>query len=94
MSREQQEPAERFTLANRRHLSLFVSLLHLSGALCDQCGHGTRYSSKGWRKCQQCGARVRSRNLDNINLGLLRALSVWPAFGVAVSDPLSRPRER
>lgn len=55
-----------FTLANREHMSLLTGLLLYSGALCPKCGHGTRATSKRWRKCKKCGERVERRNLDDL----------------------------
>lgn len=60
--------AERFSLANRRHLGMFVSLLHASGALCPECGHATRKTSKNWARCKKCNARVRRYELDEISI--------------------------
>jgi tRNA(Ile2) C34 agmatinyltransferase TiaS len=57
---------ERFTLANRDHLEVFVGLLLLGGALCPKCGHGTRAAGQKWRKCKQCGERVPRRDLETL----------------------------
>ena len=54
---------ERFTLANEKHLETFIKLLVYTGALCPKCAHGTRRTSKRWRKCKKCGERVESREL-------------------------------
>jgi len=50
--------SERFSLANRGHLSLFVGILLRDGALCPSCGYGTRKTSKRWATCKRCGERV------------------------------------
>lgn len=53
---------ERFSLANKNHLALFVEILFLTGALCPKCAYATRRTSKNWAKCKRCGERVRRRN--------------------------------
>lgn len=57
--------AERFTLANRHHLTYFVGLLIADGALCPKCLKGARKTSKNWARCKNatCGHRFR-RLLD------------------------------
>lgn len=74
---------ERFTLANRNHLSLFLRLLVFSGGLCPECGKGTRRTSKNWARCVS-GHRVRRRNLDDYEIvpehfAMLRR---WCPFGI------------
>lgn len=52
---------ERFSLAHRGHLTLFVGLLIADGSLCPKCGHGARRTSKNWARCRrsECGHRFR-----------------------------------
>ena len=50
--------SERFTLANRKHLGVFTSILMAMGALCPECGGATRVTSAKYAKCQKCGRRV------------------------------------
>jgi len=50
-------------LSHRRGLELFISALLHMGALCPQCGHGTRRTSKRWAKCKNCGQRIERREL-------------------------------
>lgn len=57
-----------FSLANRHHLEMFVTLLVAMGAACPKCGHGTRVTSKRWAKCKHCGERVQRRKLDDITV--------------------------
>lgn len=64
--REVKQKGEKFSLANRRHLSLVMLLLMRSGSLCDKCGHGTRVTSKNWAKCKQCGERVKRVPIDAV----------------------------
>lgn len=56
--------AERFSLANKRHLSLVLAIMVASGSMCPKCGHGTRATSKRWAKCKKCGERVPRRSLS------------------------------
>lgn len=56
---------ERFSLANKRHLSAMIGILVLSGAMCPKCGHGTRRTSKRWAKCKQCGERVARQSIED-----------------------------
>jgi tRNA(Ile2) C34 agmatinyltransferase TiaS len=55
--------AERFTLANRDHLSAVLAVLFATGAMCPKCGYATRRTSKRWARCKQCGERVPRRDL-------------------------------
>ena len=52
-------------LANKRGIELVVGLLVYSGAMCDQCGFGTRVTSKRWAKCKRCGARCARRPMPD-----------------------------
>lgn len=54
---------EKFTLANKRHLSLFIGILIYKGAMCEKCGHGTRVTSKRWARCKKCNHRNARREL-------------------------------
>ena len=56
---------ERFTLANRRHLYLFLGVLVFTGGMCPKCGYGTRYTSKRWAVCKRCGHRCARRELPS-----------------------------
>lgn len=47
--------------ASKRGIELILALLFHTGAMCDQCGHGTRVTSKRWARCKKCGARVERR---------------------------------
>lgn len=43
-----------------------VALILLAmGAMCPQCGSGTRAASKKWAKCKQCGLRVPRHQADD-----------------------------
>ena len=55
--------SERFSLANKKHLTAFVVVLALMGALCPKCGFGTRKTSKNWARCKKCDHRVARRSL-------------------------------
>lgn len=50
--------AAKHPLATRRGLALMVTYFMVTGAMCDQCGFGTRVTSKNWAKCKRCGTRV------------------------------------
>lgn len=65
---------ERFTLANRDHLSLFMLCLVLSGGACPECGYGTRATSKRWARCKRpgCNTRVRRRTKAEVEAELDR----------------------
>ena len=45
-------------LASVQGLSAVLAVLVATGALCPECGHGTRVTSKRWARCTRCGARV------------------------------------
>jgi len=53
-------------LANRTGIAVVVTLLFGSGAMCGECGHGTRVTSKNWAKCKKCGARVRRIPMEKV----------------------------
>ena len=59
--------SDRFSLANERHLGVFLCVLFATGAMCHECGYGTRVTSKRWAKCKQCGARVERRSLESLD---------------------------
>jgi len=59
--------SEKFTLANKNHLSFFLEVLVAMGALCPVCGKGTRRTSKRWARCKECGERVRRHTEEEIH---------------------------
>jgi hypothetical protein len=59
---------ERFSFANRDHLSAFVGLLYATGALCPKCGWGTRATSKRWSRCRKCDERVARIPLSDVRV--------------------------
>jgi tRNA(Ile2) C34 agmatinyltransferase TiaS len=67
---------ERFTLANRDHLSAVLAVLFATGAMCPVCGYATRRTSKRWARCKRCGERVARRDLETLTAeGELRSTS-------------------
>lgn len=61
--------SERFTLANRNHLSLFLGVLAGMGAMCPDCGHGTRRTSRRWAACKnpECGrTKIPRRKAEDV----------------------------
>lgn len=60
---------ERFSFANRSHLSLLVAIMVHMGALCDACGTGTRATSKRWAKCLKCGKRIERKDPNQLSAG-------------------------
>lgn len=55
------EPREEFRLCKRPHMELFLAILVSTGAICPECGHGTRVTSKRWARCKKCDKRVERR---------------------------------
>lgn len=53
-------------LAHKDGAPLVIGLLLAKGALCPECGHATRVTSKRWAKCKQCGARVERKTWDEV----------------------------
>jgi len=58
--------SEHFTLANKKHLELFLACLVYMGAMCPKCGFGTRATSRRWAKCKRCGERCERRKLPAV----------------------------
>ena len=54
-----EELARKHPLATKAGLGGVLSVLLAMGAMCPECGHGTRKTSKNWAVCKQCGARIR-----------------------------------
>lgn len=77
---------ERFSLANRGHLNLFMSALILFGSVCDVCGQGTRRTSRRWARCKnpECGTRVRRRSDAEVE-------AIFAA--AAAAEPVTREAE-
>lgn len=73
-------------LANRTGIAVVVTLLMGSGAMCPECGHGTRVTSKRWAKCKKCGTRVRREKMQSVAEKLGRDAT-------ARMDAVSRPSE-
>lgn len=69
----------RHPLATLDGISVMVAHLALSGALCPECGHGTRATSKKWARCKKCGERVQ-------RLEALRRRCEWCA------QPYTKPK--
>lgn len=50
-------------LATEGGLKAMLLTLIQSGAMCGECGYGTRVTSKRWARCLQCGKRVARKEL-------------------------------
>ena len=53
-------------LASRSGIAFMVAHMTLSGGMCEECGFGTRVTSKNWAKCKRCGHRNRRRTDDEV----------------------------
>lgn len=54
-------------LAHKGGINLVLLILHLQGAVCPECGHGTRRTSKRWAKCKSCGRmKIRRRTREEV----------------------------
>jgi tRNA(Ile2) C34 agmatinyltransferase TiaS len=62
-------------LASIGGMTLVVAHLYATGALCSECGYGTRVTSKRWARCKRCGARVRRRTKDEADAVVDEALA-------------------
>lgn len=58
-------------LATKSGISVVVALLLQSGAMCEQCGFGTRVTSKRWARCKRCGHRNRRMSMTDAADALL-----------------------
>ena len=56
------EPAH--PLARRDGIAMVFGILLRDGALCHDCGHGTRVTSKRWAVCKHFGARVERKQVQ------------------------------
>lgn len=72
--------SERFSLANKEHLGVFLDVLVYTGAMCPKCCFGTRVTSKRWAKCKRCGERVERRKLP-------KDAVIVPAPGDSIEQP-------
>ena len=45
-------------LATEKGFWFTVGILVGMGAMCPDCGHGTRVTSRHWARCKKCGKRV------------------------------------
>jgi tRNA(Ile2) C34 agmatinyltransferase TiaS len=52
-------------LATRDGIAFVLGFLVGSGAMCPECGHGTRATSKHWATCKKCGRKV-ARNAETL----------------------------
>lgn len=50
-------------LAHVDGIAAVLAVLAIKGDLCTKCGYATRYTSKNWAKCKQCGNRVPRQQL-------------------------------
>ena len=59
-------------LARKDGIALVLALLIAQGGMCEECGHGTRVTSKNWARCKSCGHRNRRRTIEEASrfLGL------------------------
>lgn len=50
-------------LATKDGLEIFLAILFHRGAMCDDCGYGTKVINKRWAKCKKCGKKVQRMTL-------------------------------
>lgn len=73
-------------LASLDGIATVLGLMILQGAMCEECGHGTRATSKNWARCKKCGHRNRRRTIEEAS-EMMRAQREGPFYLPLASEP-------